>query len=176
MSPFQQPAAGGDQFKVSEHQGSLALIFVREFRQGISTSNGPADAVAADIHVLDGPDAGGDYENSLIFGKSLVPSLSGAAGKDPVLGRFGQGVAKPGQSAPWVLQQYSDADAAIATAWLAQHAGAAPVPAAPAPAAPAMPAPAPAAPAAPGLDLASLPPAVLELLKAAGGPNPTAAA
>jgi hypothetical protein len=114
---FQQPSQG-DQFKAAELVGSLVLIYVLELREDVTTSFGPADAIAADIHVLQGPGAGDSYKNTLIFQKALIGSLRGAIGGDPVLGRVGQGTAKPGQSAPYILHPYTDADAAVATAWI----------------------------------------------------------
>jgi len=39
-----------------------------------------------------------------------------------VLGRLGQGQGKPGQSAPWLLQEASADDIAKAEAWVRQNA------------------------------------------------------
>lgn len=154
---FQQPSQG-DQVKIAELVGSLVLVYVREFREAVTTAFGASDAIAADVHVLDGPSAGETFSNTLIFQKALIGSLRGAIGGDPVLGRVGQGTAKPGQSPPYVLQPYTDTDAALATAWITAKAkpfqaptgngtpaAPAPVPAPP-PIVPA-PAPAPAPPA-----------------------------
>lgn len=153
---FQQPAAGGDQVKVAELVGSLCLIYVSEFRQGILTSYGPSDAVACDIHVLQGPNAGESYENALIFQKALIGSLKGSVGGEPVLGRIGTGIAKPGQSAPYVLQPHTAADAALATTWIQARMTK-------------VQQPAPVAPSGiTSVDLSSLPPAVVELLKQSG--------
>lgn len=156
---FQQPSAGGDQVKVNELIGSLALIYVHEFRQGISTVNGPSDAVTVDLHVLQGPKAGESYENTLIFQKVLIGSLKGAVGGEPVLARIGQGVAKPGQSAPYVLQPHTASDAAVATAWIQSRMTAVQQPA---------PAPPAAANGTLAIDPSTLPPAVVELLKQSG--------
>ena len=170
---FQQPSAG-DQVKMAEIVGSLVLIYVHELREDIQTTFGPADAVAADVHVLDGAKAGESYENTLIFQKALIGALRGGIGGDPVLGRVSQGTAKPGQSPPYILQPYTQQDAAIATAWIQAHkpgfqaaAAAAPPPAQATPSA------APAAPVAAGgngagVDVSALPPEVQELLRQAG--------
>jgi len=159
---FQQPPAGGDQVKVAELVGSLVLIYALEYKQGVSTVHGLSDVVSVDMHVLQGPKAGESYENTLIFQKALIGSLKAAVGGEPVLARIGTGIAKPGQTAPYVLQPFTPQDAAIATAWLQARSTAFQAP----PAATAQPA------AAPGtgepIDLASLPPAVLELLKQSG--------
>jgi len=162
---FQQPSQG-DKFNVSEHTGALCLFFVHDVRQGIPTSFGEKEAVACDIHVLDGTDAGEIFQDCLIFQGALIGSLRRAAGGDPVLARIGQGVAKPGQQPPYVLAEFTDQDAAKAGAYLAERAkkfqGTSP-----APAAPAAPAAAPVNGAG-AVDIASLPPEVQELLKQSG--------
>jgi hypothetical protein len=182
MSQFQQPAAGGDQVKIPELLGSLVLVYVREVRENITTPYGEKEAIACDLHTLDGPKGGEVFENSLIFQGALIGSLRSAAGGDPVLARIGQGVAKPGQSAPYILQPFTDADAAIATAYIAKMAKPFQPPAAAAPANPAAtagptlaaaasPSPAAASPATANgaaVDYTTLPPEVQELLKQSG--------
>lgn len=115
---FQQPSQGGDRIEMAGLVGSLVLVYVREYRDKVTTSFGESDAVAVDLHVLDGKHAGESFENSLLFQRALVGALRGAVGGDPVLGRIGQGVAKPGQSPAYILNPFTDADAALATAWI----------------------------------------------------------
>ncbi|MBX6723775.1 MAG: hypothetical protein IRY92_11170, partial [Dactylosporangium sp.] len=116
---FQQPnTSSGDVFKPAEHLGRLVLIYARSFRENVPTSFGAADAVAADIHVIDNPGGVAVFTNALLFQRAIVASLRDAIGGDPVLARIGQGIAKPGQTAPYILQPYSDADAAVATAYV----------------------------------------------------------
>jgi hypothetical protein len=158
---FQQPSQG-DQVKVAELVGSLILVWVREFREDITTTFGPADAVACDIHVLDGSKGGEKFENTLVFQKALIGSLRNAVGGEPVLGRIGQGVAKPGQSAPYILQPYTDADAALATGYLQRMTKPFQAPNGNGHATPAA-----AAPAG-DVDYSTLPPEVQELLKQSG--------
>src|SRR6185437_4455375 len=105
---FQQPSQG-DRLDMKDIVGSLILVWVRDYREGIVTPFGEKDAVACDVHVLDGAKGGEKFENTLIFGGALIGSLRSAAGGEPVLGRVGQGVSKPGQNAPWVLNPYTDA-------------------------------------------------------------------
>lgn len=159
---FSQPAAGSD-FRAKDHVGHLLLIYVRELRSGIVTQFGTSDAIACDVVVLTDPNGPRLEPGVLLFQKPLIGSLTASIGKDPVLARLGQGTAKPGQSAPYILNPFNEQDAAFATQWLTSVGGnpfqTAPsfqTPAAPAAAAPvaplpqAVPAQAPAAyPAAP---------------------------
>jgi hypothetical protein len=171
---FQQPSQG-DRLDMKDVYGSLVLIWVKDYREGITTPFGEKDAIACDVHVLDGGKGGEKFENTLIFGGALIGSLRSAAGGDPVLGRISQGVSKPGQNAPWIIQPFTDADAALATGYIQRMAKPFQPPAAngdgaaaPSPAA----APAPATPATPPLPdgmtpeaFAALPPEVQELIR-----------
>jgi hypothetical protein len=151
-TPFQQPSPGGDKVPMAELVNSLVLIWVRDYRQGVVTSFGEKDAVACDVHVLDGPHGGEIFDNALLFQGALIGSLKPAVGGDPVLARVGQGVAKPGQNAPWILNPFTDADAQTAMGYIQrmkppvqQPAAAAPDPTPAAAAAPAAATPSPAA-------------------------------
>ncbi|MEV7011568.1 hypothetical protein [Streptosporangium sp. NPDC051022] len=161
---FAQPASPSSDFKISDYPGHLFLIYPREHRTGIQTTLGTAEAISADLVLLTDQSGPRTETNVLIFQKVLVGSLKNSIGKDPVLGRLGRGVAKPGQTAPYVLEQYTDADAAYATQYLQAVGGnpfpqaspfqappaAAPVPApAHAPLPQTAPVPVPQAPAAP---------------------------
>src|ERR1700691_1064449 len=116
---FQQPSQG-DQVKIADLLGSLVLIWAKEYREDIQTVHGPSDAIAGDIHVLDGPKGGETFETTLIFGGALIGSLRSAIGGEPVLGRIGQGLAKPGKNAPWIIAPFNDADAKLATHYISQ--------------------------------------------------------
>ena len=172
----QQPSQG-DQVKVAELLGCLVLIWVKEFREDIPTAYGPSDAIACDVHVLDGAKGGEKFESTLVFQKALIGSLRSAIGGEPVLGRIGQGVAKPGQSPPYILQPFTDADAALATGYIQRMATPASGQAAPkaaaapaaAPGSPTTPAASPAGPATGStVDISTLPPEVQELLRQTG--------
>lgn len=161
---FQQPPAGSD-FRAKDHVGHLLLIYVRELREGIVTQYGTSDAIAADVVVLTDPAGPRAEAQVLFFQKPLIGSLRNSVGGEPVLARLGQGTAKAGQSPPYILNPFAEADAAYATQYLQSVGGnpfqappaapqfAAPVPQAPAPAQPAPlpqaapPAPVPMAPA-----------------------------
>ncbi|MFJ2029448.1 hypothetical protein [Streptosporangium sp. NPDC087985] len=141
---FSQPSAGSD-FKAADHIGHLLLMYVRELRESIQTSYGSSDAISVDLVVLTDPNGPRLETQVLLFQKPLIGSLRNSIGKDPVLARLGQGTAKPGQSAPYILQPFNDQDAAYATSYL-QSVGGNPFQTAPSFAAPAAPAPVPAAP------------------------------
>lgn len=111
------PPSGGIDW--SSHKGSLLLIEPISFETGIKTSYGDADAVKANVHVITGE--GGqseDYAECLIFPKLLASQLKGQVGRK-VVGRLSQGVAKPGQSAPWLLDEATADDIAKAQEWIA---------------------------------------------------------
>jgi hypothetical protein len=141
---FQQPTAGSD-FRAADHIGHLLLIYPRELRVGIVTAYGTSDAIGVDLIVLSDPAGPRTETQVLFFQKPLIGSLKGSIGKDPVLARLGQGTAKPGQSAPYILNPFTEQDAAFATQYL-QSVGGNPFNTAPAfqQAAASAPAPAPA--------------------------------
>lgn len=118
MSAFAQPAAPGEGIQLKDHLGALLLIDVISLETGIATTFGDADAIKADVSVIDGPGSGTDYSETLIFPKVLQSQLKRSVGQK-VLGRLGQGQAKPGQSAPWVLNEASAEDIAKGEAFLA---------------------------------------------------------
>ncbi|MGA5764496.1 hypothetical protein [Nonomuraea bangladeshensis] len=174
---FAQPAPSSD-VKIADYVGHLILFYPRSIRAGVITSNGVADPIVADVVILTHPDGPKAEANVLIFQKVLIGSLKNSIGQDPVLGRLARGVAKPGQSAPYVLNEYDQNDAAYATQYLNsvggnpfpsfQPAAQAPAPAAAPVAAPA-PVPVPATPAAP---LPQVPQAVPAAPAVASAPLP----
>lgn len=118
--PFSSPASPSAGIDLKEHIGALLLIDVQSLEVGIKTVHGDNDAISCDVHVLDGPGEGTSYDGTLIFPKVLVGQLKRSIG-EKVLGRLGQGVAKPGQSAPWILNEASVEDIAKAEAWVASN-------------------------------------------------------
>jgi hypothetical protein len=73
--------------------------------------------VKARVSVIDGPGKPADYPDTLIFPRLLLAQTRDKLG-EKVLGRLGKGVAKPGQDAPWVLNEPSETDYQIAEDWL----------------------------------------------------------
>lgn len=103
---FAQPSAPSGGITWADHNGHLLLIEPESFESGFKTSFGDADVVKATITDIDSGDV---YDDGLIFPKLLVSQTKSQLGAK-VLGRLGQGQAKPGQSAPWLLNEANEAD------------------------------------------------------------------
>lgn len=116
MSEFASPGAAGGGFAFADAEGHLVVIEVETHEHGILTANGERDAIRATVHDID---ANETFEDSLLFPKVIVGSLKARIGQK-VLARVGKGTAKPGQNAPWVLNDASGDAAAVkaATAYL----------------------------------------------------------
>lgn len=121
MSSFATPAAPGGGITWGDHNGALLLIEPLSFEPQVGTSYGPADAVKANVHVIEGAGAGESYDETLIFPKLLVSQTKNQMGQK-ILGRLGQGNQKAGQSAPWLLNEASAEDIVKAEAWVAANA------------------------------------------------------
>lgn len=121
MSMFSKPAAPSGGIKWEDHKGALMLIEPLGIETGIQTAFGESDAVRANVSVITGATEAEEYADTLVFPKVLQGQLRSQIGKK-VLGRLGQGQGKPGQSAPWVLDEASAEDIAKAEAWVAAQA------------------------------------------------------
>ena len=117
MSEFVSAAPPSGGITWADHNGKLIIVEPLGFEEGISTTFGAADAVKADVYVLTGPDTAEEYASTLIFPKLLASQLKNQIGKK-VVGRLGQGAAKPGQSAPWLLEEATAEDIEKAKAFL----------------------------------------------------------
>ena len=113
---FDAPTQGGGSLKAAEVEGHVLVIEPTEYVASIATSFGEKDAVRVTAHDITTSET---HTDVLLFGTALIGSLKSQIGKR-VLGVMSKGVAKPGQSAPWVLLDASqDAKAvAAATAYL----------------------------------------------------------
>ena len=120
MSKYSAPSTANG-ISWADLKGSLLSVTVHALESGIKTVHGEAQAVRADVLVMDGKDEGKSYIDTLIFPKVLISQTKAAAGKPPVLGRLGQGLAKPGQSAPWTLAAPTAEDFAVAEAFDAKE-------------------------------------------------------
>jgi hypothetical protein len=110
MPDFNDPAPGGDNLDYKVLNGALLLFTVSADQPDtMQTVNGDARPARADVAVLDGPRKGDIYQDALVFPRVLSNSLRPHAGK-LVLGRLGQGEAKPGKNPPWTLTPATDAE------------------------------------------------------------------
>ena len=117
--PFVDPASSTG-IKWEDLNGRLLAIKPHEVVENMQTAFGTANAVRADVFVLDGPGAPEEYLDTLIFPKVLAGQVRSNAGTGQLnLGRLGKGNAKPGQSAPWMLAAATDEDRKVASAWYA---------------------------------------------------------
>lgn len=117
-SPFTSPStSSGESVKPADLQGHLLIIKPVEYKTGIQTSLGEAEAIEVNLVDLDTQT---EHNSVLFFNVALRSALKSNIGKS-VLARIGQGVAKPGKSAPWILiDETGNADSvAKATAYLA---------------------------------------------------------
>lgn len=119
IDDFAAPATAAG-IKWEDHKGELVLFTVHSHETGITTAFGSSDAVRADVVFLDGAGKGETYNDALVFPKVLQSQLRPNVGKK-VLGRLGQGVAKAGQSAPWKLDDPTDADKTTARQYVASN-------------------------------------------------------
>jgi len=90
---------GGDSVKVADLAGKLLIITPIERKKEITTVHGVTDAIEVNIVDLDGDET---HNNILFFNVALKNALKDKIGQR-VLARIGQGTAKAGKSAPWVL-------------------------------------------------------------------------
>lgn len=122
MSEFVSAAPPSGGITWSDHKGALLILEPLSYEEGINTAFGTADAVKANIWVLNGPDSADEFPEALVFPKLLASQLKSQIG-NKVVGRVGQGVAKPGQSAPWILEPATPDDIAKAQAYLSKSTG-----------------------------------------------------
>lgn len=119
MSNFSKPASSSG-IKWEYLNGALLIVEPISVEDGIKTVHGETSAIKANVSVVDGAQSGAVYAETLIFPKVLQSAVRGSLG-GMVLGRLGKGTAKPGQSAPWVLEEFNDSDAKAAEAFLAAN-------------------------------------------------------
>jgi len=117
MSQFASPASATG-IDWADLNGRLLIFTVTEVVKDINTNFGTTDAVRATVTVVDGPEAGTEHTDTLVFPRVLKSQLAPNVGKQ-VLGRLGQGVAKPSQSAPWILQEATEEDIKQASEFIA---------------------------------------------------------
>jgi hypothetical protein len=114
---FSAPSSNTESVKVADLNGHLLILEAIEYKTGIPTVHGDADAIEVRINDLE---TGHTHESVLFFNVALKNALKTKIGQK-VLARIGQGQAKAGKSAPWILVDATgDADAvAKANAFIA---------------------------------------------------------
>lgn len=123
MNPFATIPSPSDGITWADVNGALLIIRPTSIETGIQTSFGAADAVRADVWVVDGPSAGEVHDDTLVFPKLLQSQLKSRINQ-VVLGRLTQGQGKPGQSAPWLLAEPTAQDVQVGMqAWERIQAG-----------------------------------------------------
>jgi hypothetical protein len=111
-----------EQTRITDYEGRLLLVKALEVETGIRTAFGDADATICDIAVLDGDHAGTQHKGLMLFQKALRAQLADRVGTPRMLlGRLGKGVAKPGQSPPWLFTDPSEEDRQTARTWVAKN-------------------------------------------------------
>jgi hypothetical protein len=114
---FSAPSSNTESVKVADLNGHLLILEAIEYKTGIPTVHGDADAIEVRINDLD---TGFNHESVLFFNVALKNALKTKIGQK-VLARVSQGTAKAGKSAPLILLDATgDADAvAKANAFIA---------------------------------------------------------
>lgn len=128
---FAAPSNANETVKVADLAGHLLIIQPVEYKTGIPTVHGEAEAI--EVNVVD-LDTNKEHSSLLWFNVALRNALKTKTGQK-VLARIGQGTAKPGKSAPWILIDATGDAASVAKANAYLGAAPAAAQAAPAPAA-----------------------------------------
>lgn len=105
----------GDKFEAHEHKGHLLLVYPKRFEEDVKTTKGLSDATDCDVIVVDkfGPDGAPlTFHGARLFG-NLARSVRNDIGGQ-VLGRLQQITSANGNT-PWILENFTDQDAAAAT-------------------------------------------------------------
>lgn len=102
-------------FNKEEHEKDL-LVFIHPASEMMDTAYGESEAArCAYVACLDHFDA---YTDVIVFGRALVPRLVDADDGAVVVGRLVRGEAKPGRSAPWLLEDPTEQDLATAQSFM----------------------------------------------------------
>jgi len=109
---FAAPSNATESVKVADLANHLLIIEPVEYKTGIPTVHGEAEAI--EVNVID-LDTNKEHSSLLWFNVALRNALKSKTGQK-VLARIGQGTAKPGKSAPWILVDATGDAAAIAKA------------------------------------------------------------
>lgn len=102
---FATGTRSGDGARLKDDLGYAVVVRPTEFIAQLKTSNGPSDCVRADWIVLDGPNAGEQRTDSLIFNAAVRETLKRLIGTATpfCVGVVTQGEPKPGKSPALLL-------------------------------------------------------------------------
>jgi hypothetical protein len=116
---FDSPASQASSVRTADLLGHLCIFSPVGYETDVQTVNGSSDVVVVDIVDLDA-DGGTEYDGVWLFSTGLRNALKRYVPDGKVLARIGQGAAKPGKNAPWILLDAtgSAADVAKATAYV----------------------------------------------------------
>ena len=109
---FAAPSNANETVKVADLANHLLIVTPVEYKTGIPTVHGEAEAI--EVNVID-LDTNKEHASLLWFNVALRNSLKTKIGQK-VLARIGQGAAKPGKSAPWILVDATGDAASLAKA------------------------------------------------------------
>lgn len=112
-SPWGGVPAASFEFGLADHVGTLAFFVVGGLHHNISTSFGEKDGVRCNIVFLDGPEAGNEFLDVLLFNTRPVARLRNVPGQI-ILARIGMGQSKGGGNAPVELYDATPEDNALA--------------------------------------------------------------
>ena len=96
---FASPGNQSESVKVADLANHLLIITPIEYKTGIQTVHGIAEAVEVNVYDLD---TSTEHNSLLWFNVALRNALKTKI-NEKILARIGQGPAKPGKSAPWIL-------------------------------------------------------------------------
>jgi hypothetical protein len=114
-----RPSQGSGGFDKKEHEGHLC-IFVEPKAEEMTTRY-EKEATAARCSYTCCLECRSVVSDALLFGAVLVPQLTNG-GEELVVGKLGQGEAKAGQNAPWLLWDPTEEEEAKAEAFLERYA------------------------------------------------------
>ena len=109
---FAAPSNENENVKVADLANHLLIVTPVEYKTGIQTVHGTAEAI--EVNVID-LDTNKEHNSLLWFNVALRNSLKTKIGQK-VLAKIGQGSAKPGKSAPWILVDATGDATALAKA------------------------------------------------------------
>jgi hypothetical protein len=104
------------EFGLADHVGSLAFFVIGGLERDVSTSFGDRDAIRCSLVLLDGPEAGKEFEDILLFNSRIVSRFRNVAGTIR-LHRITYGEAKGGNNRPVEIVDATEADNQLAASW-----------------------------------------------------------